>query len=74
MSWGSDFENLATVAKDRHAEMLAYAMRQQQLKAILPGREHKGNVWQWLRQTLLGELPKESSLEPSSTHRTVLQS
>jgi hypothetical protein len=74
MLWGSDLDGVAMLAKERHADMLADAMRRQQLQQMVAGREHKHSLWQWLRQATLGRLPQQGSREPASMPRTLLHS
>ena len=43
MLWGSDLDGVAMLAKARHADMLADAMRRQQLHQLLPERAYGHN-------------------------------
>ncbi|MFN8466643.1 MAG: hypothetical protein U0X20_13880 [Caldilineaceae bacterium] len=64
MMWGSDLDGVANLAKARHADMLADAMRRQHQRRLLQGRARKTSAWQRLRQIVLGphlqERPRES--------------
>ena len=51
-----DFENLAALAEERHAEMVAQAQQQQMLNEAQPARPHDHNVWQWLRHAVVDPL------------------
>ena len=51
-----DFENLAALAEDRHAEMLAEAQQQRLLNEAQPARPHDHRVWRWLHHAILDPL------------------
>lgn len=74
MMWGSDLDGVAMLAKARHADMLADAMRRQQLHQLLPGRAYKHNLWRWLRVVVLGQLLQERPVEPYATQRSLQHS
>jgi hypothetical protein len=74
MMWSADLENSALLAKDRHAAMLEYAMRQQQLHQMLPPRSRRLNAWQWLRRNILSGLSPEKPREAAAPQHSVLQS
>jgi hypothetical protein len=70
MMWGFDLDNAAMLAKERHADMLAGAMRRQRLNRMPAGGEGKHNIWQWLCQVMLGPAPQERPRKPYAAHRS----
>lgn len=47
-----DFDNLAAVAKDRRAEILAQAQQQHLLNEAQPAHAHEHRVWQRLQHAV----------------------
>ena len=78
MLWGSDLDGVAMLAKARHADLLADAMkrqeRRQQLRQLLPAHAHEHGAWQWLRQAILGRQPQERRPESYSAHSSLQHS
>jgi hypothetical protein len=71
MMWGTDLDGVANLAKARHADMLADAMRRQHQRRLLPGRAQRRSVWQRLRQIMLGRHLQERPGEPYPAHRSL---
>ena len=74
MMWGSDLDGVANLAKARHADMLADAMRRQHLRRLLPGSAQRPGVWQRLRQIVLGRRLQERPVESYGVQRSLQHS
>ena len=73
MTWGIDLESTAMVATDRHADMLAYAKQQRELKRAQAGDARRPTLWQRLRRALGGMTP-EAQTEAATPRQSLLQS
>lgn len=74
MLWGTDLDGVGTLAKARHADMLADAMRRQHLRRLLPGRTQKPGIWQRLRQLVLSPYLQEHPREAYPAQRSLQHS
>jgi hypothetical protein len=74
MMWGSDLDGVADLAKARHADMLADAMRRQHQRRLLPGRAQGPSAWQRLRQIVLGRHQQERPRESYPAQRSLQHS
>lgn len=64
-----DFDNLAALAKDRHAEMSAQARQQQLLNQATPASPHAHRVWQWLQDAVVDRVRHAGQLlSPRARH------
>lgn len=73
MSWGTSIETMALVAKERHAQMLAYSLQQQKLAQMLPRPEGERTTWQWLRQTVFSVKAHGRDQKGPAMHQPLLQ-
>lgn len=66
-----DFDNLAAVAKDRRAEMLALAQQKRLLDEAQPPRPHEYSMWQWLQHAVVDWLQHPHLHGPAATRHPV---
>lgn len=74
MMWGSDLDGVAKLAKARHADMLADAMKRQHQRRLLRERAQRPSPWRLLRQIILGRHPQERPVERYPAHRSLQHS
>ena len=67
----SDFDNLAGLAKDRHAEMLAQARQQRLLNEAAPARPHGHGVWQRLQEFIADHVRHAGTLGTPGTRHLI---
>jgi hypothetical protein len=67
----SEFENLASVAKDRHAEILAQVQQQQLLNQVTPDRPPRHSVWHWLQEVIVDRVRHAVPLGSPGTHHSI---
>jgi hypothetical protein len=68
-----DFDATALLAMQRHAELLAAAMKAQEMRQLPARRSYLHAAGQWLRRIGLGRGLHQEPLDACAPHRSVLQ-
>jgi hypothetical protein len=67
----SDFEILASLAKDRHAEILAQAQQHKLLNQVTPDRPPRRSVWHWLQEVIFDRVRHAAPIGPPGTRHSI---